>query len=442
MFVEGLVSTIIPVHNRPTLLREAVASVLAQSYRPIEIFIVNDGSKDETGPIAEALAEAYPEVRAIHRENGGPGAARETGRLAARGEFIQYLDSDDLLLPTKFELQVSGLRRCGDCTVSYGKTRFYAYGDRPTDQPWKRTGERIPTMFPSFLRSRRWGTSTPLYRREVTDRAGPWMRLKNEEDWEYDCRIAAIGVRLHCCEAFVSDERAHSGHRLSMGGSSEPEKLRNRAAAHKLIFTHAEAAKISPQSVEMQHFARELFLLGRQTGAVGLSEESQMLFELARWASGTDRSRGIDFLLYAAGARLVGWRAMGRLACSLGEPTASFVGFLNQSEISRAYVAADCLVLPSDAGETWGLVVNEAMASGLPCVVSNGCGCVEDLIAPIRPDLCYPLGDITALERAMAAAISDAPPPQLLRARVSEYDVSKTIDTIESLYWARASRAG
>ena len=48
----------------------------------------------------------------IHRENGGPGAARETGRLAARGEFIQYLDSDDLLLPTKFELQVAGLRRC------------------------------------------------------------------------------------------------------------------------------------------------------------------------------------------------------------------------------------------------------------------------------------------------------------------------------------------
>ena len=99
MFVEGLVSTIIPVHNRPSLLREAVASVLAQTYRPIEIIIVDDGSTDETGREAEALAECHSEVRAIHRENGGPGAARETGRLAARGEFIQYLDSDDLLLP-------------------------------------------------------------------------------------------------------------------------------------------------------------------------------------------------------------------------------------------------------------------------------------------------------------------------------------------------------
>jgi glycosyltransferase involved in cell wall biosynthesis len=60
-------------------------------------------------------------------------------------------------------------------------------------------------------------------------------------------------------------------------------------------------------------------------------------------------------------------------------PPASFAGFLNQSEISQAYVAADCLVLPSDYRETWGLVVNEALASSLPCLVSQACGCAEDL---------------------------------------------------------------
>src|SRR5215469_1832099 len=133
MLAEGLISTIIPVHNRPLLLREAVASVLAQSYRPLEIIIVDDGSTDETGREAEALAEAHSEIRTIHRPNGGPGAARETGRLAASGEFIQYLDSDDLLLPTKFELQVAGLRRCAECAVAYGKTRFYACGQDPSN---------------------------------------------------------------------------------------------------------------------------------------------------------------------------------------------------------------------------------------------------------------------------------------------------------------------
>ena len=61
------------------------------------------------------------------------------------------------------------------------------------------------------------------------------------------------------------------------------------------------------------------------------------------------------------------------------KPAASFTGFLNQTEISRAYVAADCLVLPSDYDETWGLVVNEAMASGLPCIISDRCGCAPDL---------------------------------------------------------------
>lgn len=317
MLVEGLVSTIIPVHNRPTLLREAVASVLAQIYRPIEIIIVDDGSTDETGRLAEALAEAHSEVRAFRRDNGGPGAAREMGRLAARGEFIQYLDSDDLLLPRKFELQVAGLRRCDDCAISYGKTRHYDYGNRPVNTAWKRTGERIPAMFPSFLQSRWWGTSTPLYRRAITDLAGPWTELSNEEDWEYDCRIARNRALLNYCDAFVSDQRFTPGHHLSRGSSRDPGKLRNRARAHELILEHALSAKITHETPEMKHFSRELFLLARQCGAAGLAEEAKTLFGLALRASGNDRSRGVDFVLYDAGARLIGWRAMGSLTCRL-----------------------------------------------------------------------------------------------------------------------------
>jgi glycosyltransferase involved in cell wall biosynthesis len=134
-----------------------------------------------------------------------------------------------------------------------------------------------------------------------------------------------------------------------------------------------------------------------------------------------------------------GKRVNGSNGCN--RPNASFVGFLNQSEISRAYVAADCLVLPSDAQETWGLVVNEAMASGLPCIVSDACGCREDLVEPIRPDLCYPVGDITALERTMVAAISHTPVPELLRAHISKYDVTRTIDTVQALYFDVVRRA-
>lgn len=76
---------------------------------------------------------------------------------------------------------------------------------------------------------------------------------------------------------------------------------------------------------------------------------------------------------------------------------AVFAGFLNQSRLPDAYAAADVLVLPSDAGETWGLVVNEAMASGRPAVVSRAVGCCADLVLEGRTGQSYPLRDVRAL---------------------------------------------
>jgi glycosyltransferase involved in cell wall biosynthesis len=79
-----------------------------------------------------------------------------------------------------------------------------------------------------------------------------------------------------------------------------------------------------------------------------------------------------------------------------------FTGFLNQSEISSAYIAADILVLPSDGGETWGLVVNEGMSCGLPCLVSDHVGCGPDLVLSGETGFVFPLGDVEALASRMA----------------------------------------
>src|SRR5262249_52356400 len=107
----GLVSTIIPVLNRPVLVVDAVASVVAHTYRPIEVIGGDDGSTDETPRVLDGLAARHPaEVRVLHQPRIGVGAAREAGRRQAAGEFIQYLDSDDVLDARKFELQVAGLR--------------------------------------------------------------------------------------------------------------------------------------------------------------------------------------------------------------------------------------------------------------------------------------------------------------------------------------------
>lgn len=170
-------------------------------------------------------------------------------------------------------------------------------------------------MFPSMLESRWWGTSTPLYRRQVTDAAGPWAALMNEEDWEYDCRIALHNGRLNYVQEFVSEEREHNGPRLSRDGTRNRFKLQQRAAAHELIFKHANTAGITAGDPTMQHFARELFLLSRQCGAAGLASESKKLFELARNASGRTRGERWDFRLYESFAKITGWAFLGKISC-------------------------------------------------------------------------------------------------------------------------------
>jgi glycosyltransferase involved in cell wall biosynthesis len=94
------------------------------------------------------------------------------------------------------------------------------------------------------------------------------------------------------------------------------------------------------------------------------------------------------------------------LAASLGAPV-TFTGFLNQGEIGRAYAAADALVLPSDFGETWGLVVNEGMLFGLPAVVSDRVGCGPDLVKDGETGFVFPFGDVAAVAACMERLASD-----------------------------------
>jgi glycosyltransferase involved in cell wall biosynthesis len=298
------------------MLREAVASVLAQTHRPIEVLLVDDGSTDETPAVCRELAGQDPEViRVLRRDNGGPGLARETGRQAARGEFIQHLDSDDLLLPRKFEVQVNALRQRPECGAAYCFTRYRPMDGPPEDRPRKGSGRTVETMFPSFLAERWWDTPNPLYRRSVCDAAGPWSDLRLEEDWEYDCRVAALGTRLVHCREFLVEVRDHNGNRLCRGEALDARRLRYRARAHWLIYEHARRAGIGAEDPHMQRYARELFLLARQCGAAGLTDESRTLFDLAREASGPARSRGKDFRLYRLAAACLGWPTVGRLTC-------------------------------------------------------------------------------------------------------------------------------
>lgn len=114
--------------------------------------------------------------------------------------------------------------------------------------------------------------------------------------------------------------------------------------------------------------------------------------------------------------------------------TAHFLGFLNQSAIPQAYAAADVLVLPSDERETWGLVVNEAMACAVPAIVSTAVGCYPDLIVEGRTGRGFGVGDVPALARAIRDLSSDrsaaAAAGRAAAARVAAYSVERAAEGV------------
>ncbi len=310
--VEGLVSTIIPVYNRERMVLAALDSVLGQTHRPIEILLVDDGSTDETPAVLDQLERDHPRVvRVVHQRNAGPGLARETGRRLARGEFIQYLDSDDYLLPEKFEVQVRALRERPECGIAYGVTRLVDQDGETLKEPSKATGERHEYLFPALLVDRWWHTSTPLYRRSLCDVAGPWPK-RRPEDWDVEARMGARRARLAYCDRTVSCHRDHpSANRVTRGKAAS--YLRDEAWFLPRLYDCALTAGVAPDSAEMRHFSRWAFMRARHLGAMGESDTAWRLLALAR------RSAVIpdpDMRAVGLAAKALGWRLTGGL-CGL-----------------------------------------------------------------------------------------------------------------------------
>lgn len=275
----SLVSVIIPVYNRPEMIVEAVQSVLDQTYDDIEIIIVDDGSTDETPNVLASMSGLHSNITIFHQQNSGPGAARQKGLDASNGEFIQFLDSDDLLCPSKFELQVSALKSNDQADLAYGITRLEYYRGECISDKLKGTGEVVETMFPKFLEERWWSTSTPLHRKSILTKVGPWKHLSNEEDWEYDCRIASLGGKLIYVPQLVSITRRHSSNISSLGLSTSA--LKDRTVARLSMYQSALDSVIHMPRESFQHFSKSVFLLSRQCAENGLNDEAEKLLGLA-----------------------------------------------------------------------------------------------------------------------------------------------------------------
>jgi len=312
--VENLVSTIIPVFNRPALVQEAVDSVLAQTHQIIEIIIIDDGSTDDTPVVLDRIANAYPlTVRIIRQKNQGPGASREAGRREARGEFVQYLDSDDVILPRKFELQIQALKIMPEAPLCYGITEYHRLGANQKTSIFADTDKPVEAIFPSFLKRRRWGTSSPLYRRKLVDNVGAWGDMWAEEDWEYDCRIGALNLPIAYVDECVSVQRGIPGQRLSQKGRDDKRTLASQAQARLRIYENAKRAGVQSDVPEMEAFFRGVFMLARDCGGTGLYDVAGKLLDTVECEAGELRLRR-RCRIYRVLAETLGWEAVSRVS--------------------------------------------------------------------------------------------------------------------------------
>lgn len=209
MAEEPLVSVIIPAHNSEEFLADAVASVLRQTWTRLEALIVNDGSTDGTGDLSDDLAAADRRLRVIHKSHGGVSSARNAGLATASGEYLCFLDADDVFLPHKIESQLEYLRARPWCDLVFSD--HYAGDERctPVRLDCKRP-PRIPMNV--LLVYRNWfGVMSPLMRLGLQARVGAFDEsLTGSEDWDYWIRASRCGVLCYL-PGPVAVYRSHPG---------------------------------------------------------------------------------------------------------------------------------------------------------------------------------------------------------------------------------------
>ncbi len=202
----ALVSVVIPCFNHARFLAEAIASALAQTYAPVEIVVVDDGSTDDTA----AVAARFPGVRYVHQENRGLAAARNTGLRESRGGYLVFLDADDRLLPRALEAGMQRLEPSPACAFVSGHFRY-------VDSDGVLESEDVRPSIPAdpylaFLRGNYIGMhATVLYRRAPHEAArGFDVSLPACEDYDLYLRLAAeFPVLRH--DEVVADYRQHAG---------------------------------------------------------------------------------------------------------------------------------------------------------------------------------------------------------------------------------------
>lgn len=213
-YIPDLVSVIIPTYNRENYLFDAIKSVIAQTYRPIECIVVDDGSKDNTKEVISNYILTNKEgvsLKYIYQENSGSQVARNTGTAAASGEFIQYLDSDDLLYPNKIKDQVQFLHQNLDCDGVWGDWQKGTYG---TNELVKSLPSK--DLLTQFLTENCVHTLSFLFHRSIVKKIGLWdVKIRRNQEIDFQVRGLMEGARFEYQPQICGLWRLHGGERIA-----------------------------------------------------------------------------------------------------------------------------------------------------------------------------------------------------------------------------------
>jgi glycosyltransferase involved in cell wall biosynthesis len=182
-----LVSVVVPVYNNADFISETINTIHEQDYQPIEILMVDDGSTDDSA----ILIQQFPDIRYIHQNNKGPGAAKNTGILASQGEYIAFLDADDLWKPNKISQQVAYFDQCPQ--LGYIITQMTLFMMPGIQKPSWLKPEFLQQALPAYL------PSSLMVKRKTLMQVGLFdesLKTSDEVDWFFHAKDLAIPMAI------------------------------------------------------------------------------------------------------------------------------------------------------------------------------------------------------------------------------------------------------
>ena len=302
------VSIIIPCYNAAPWIEETIRSALAQTHADREIIVIDDGSTDDSLCRARTFEPAG--VRVVTQRNAGASAARNHGLRLATGDFIQYLDADDLLAPDKIERQLLVL---GSFPRAVASARWGRFQDNANDATFSDDDlvedcSALEFMLKHTRDARMMHPAAWLVPAEIARQAGPWdERLSLNDDGEYFARVVISAGRIVGTKSAVSFYR--SGLPSSLSRRRSAAALRSLALSVELVSNHLRSAHESPavRAALAEYWQRlEFEVFPSAPEICRRARDQATMLGGARQAPAAGRREALV-------GRLVGWRTARRL---------------------------------------------------------------------------------------------------------------------------------